>query len=56
MDYVFLDHIDLPNNSINYENLDQEILKYLNTEIDSLNIVKNIDDSQKIIQSLINIF
>jgi len=56
LDYVFLDHIDLPNNSINYENLDQEILKYLNTEIDSLNIVKNIDDSQKIIQSLINIF
>jgi 23S rRNA-/tRNA-specific pseudouridylate synthase len=56
LDYIFLDNIDLPNNSINYENLDKDIFKYLNTEIESLNIVKSIDDRQKIIQNLINTF
>lgn len=58
LDYVFLDNIDLPNNSINYDDLNEDILKYIDIEIESLNIaiVKNIQDKKSIIQSLINIF
>jgi 23S rRNA-/tRNA-specific pseudouridylate synthase len=56
LDYVFIDHIDLPNSGIDYTELDNKLLEYINQQIQSLKIesIQNMDN--KIIQDLINTF
>lgn len=58
LDYVFVDNIDLPNNSISYWDLDWTLLSYIDRQMQTLNImpIKNTDKISDIIQNLINIF
>ena len=58
LDYVFIDQIDLPNKSINYNDLDKSLLKYIDRQIQNLNIttIQDTNVQQKIIKELTNNF
>lgn len=58
LDYVFIDQIDLPSNSINYNDLNKSLLKYIDRQIQNLNIttIQHTNIQQKIIKELTNNF
>lgn len=58
LDYIFVDNIDLPNNSTNYDDLDKTLSKYIDQQIEYLNIksIQNKQEQQEIIGNLKNIF
>lgn len=57
LDYIFVDNIDLPNNSTNYDDLDKTLSKYIDQQINNLQI-QAIEDKHKqlIIDNLKTIF
>ena len=58
LDYVFIDNTDIFEDKINYNNLTQNVFKYINEQFQTLKIepIQNINKQHDIIQNLIHIF